>query len=219
MTAIRFLSLLALTLLLGIATANATAQKPDDKKPAAEKKADKQPERPKTVADLIKSWPNAYTHAPEGCEFSITFPEKPVIQNRCDGKGATRLCYDVITYNQFITAETGINVRVTCRKTPPDEFKNLTPLNVEELLVAQIDRAGVQGYSLKKDITKDSKGGTVMGYFKNDSMEKFFVGQVWQSPLSRLSVEISQNGPLNDDAGRVTMEILSTIESKDAKKK
>lgn len=217
MTSGRFLTLLAMGLVLLGTSAHATADKPATAKPAPQKQADKQPEKPKTVDDLIKSWPNAYTHAPEGCEFSLTFPEKPVIQNRCDGKGATRQCYDVVTYNQFITAETGINVRVTCRKTPPDEFKNLTPLNVEELLVAQIDRAGVQGYSLKKDITKDSKGGTVMGYFKNDTTEKFFVGQVWQSPLSRLSVEISQNGPLNDDAGRVTMEILSTI--KDARKK
>ena len=56
-----------------------------------------------------------YVYSPEHCEVSITFPEKPYMQNKCTGVDANKSCTEIVTFTKTI-AETAssINFRVTC---------------------------------------------------------------------------------------------------------
>lgn len=151
-----------------------------------------------------------FTYAPEHCEFKITFPEKPFIEEKCSGTDKKK-CDEVVTYIKTAEASS-VNFRVTCLKEDPKIIESYTHDSLLSSLETMVKEASLQSFA------KDSA--TIDGYIKSavnlaagtrNEREIVYTGQIWTGKNSILNMEGEMQGPQNKQVDDLYSEILKSI--------
>lgn len=151
-----------------------------------------------------------FTYAPEACEFKITFPEKPFIEEKCSGPDKKK-CDEVLTYTKAVDASS-VNFRVTCLKEDPKILETYTNEALSASLDTMVKDAGLQSFA------KDSA--TIDGHIKTsvnlaagnrNDREIVYTGQIWTGKNSILNLEGEMAGPQNKQVDDLYSDILKSV--------
>lgn len=151
-----------------------------------------------------------FTYAPAQCEFKITFPEKPFIEEKCSGPDKQK-CDEVVTFTKTSDASS-VNFRVTCLKEDPKILETYTHDALASSLDTMVKDAGLTSFA------KDSA--TIDGYIKSavnlaagarNDREIVYTGQIWTGRNSILNMEGEMAGPQNKQIDDLYSEILKSI--------
>ncbi len=154
-----------------------------------------------------------FTYSPAHCEFNITFPEKPFIEEKCSGTDK-KDCDEVVTFTKAIDASS-VNFRVTCLKEDSKILETYTHDALLSSLDTMVKEAGVESFA------KDSA--TIDGYIKSavnlasgvrNEREIVYTGQIWTGKTSILNMEGEMAGPQNKQIDDIYSEILKSISPK-----
>lgn len=179
----------------------------------------------KTIAAIYCIWaigtPHAasaadkpYTYAPETCDFTITFPSPPAQQKRCDNND-NKNCYTVLSYNHVVSDKSAINVRYECKPWTEEKFAIVNILDMRAMADRLGTTARVTPFSTKTDSQKKYKSATFTGFDQpKDADERLYIGQIWMSEKSFLTVEIENIGPQDKKADKIIADLLKSLRPK-----
>ncbi len=151
-----------------------------------------------------------FTYAPEHCDTQITFPEEPLIENRCMTKGDQKECSDVVTFKKIFIPDGSVNARVTCVAYDKKELDSYTPEVVEETLKRLLGEQNMEAYDVTSDNTDGIRRSTSLSVGSQDSVPYVYTGQIWIGEKSMFTLEISMKGAKNDQVDKLFAEILSS---------
>lgn len=171
-----------------------------------------------TIMTASPAQAEPYTYEPKGCEFKITFPEKPYMQQKCTS-GEDKKCTEVVTYTKVLSAESSVDFRITCDALNEDEHAAYTP----EALEASV-RDMAQGSNVDvNDIQSSAKDGyrvaAMVSLGMRGEREIFYTGQSWLGKTSLFRIEANMQGPQDDKTDKLFTEILKSMAPKDAARK
>ncbi len=154
-----------------------------------------------------------FTYAPDHCDFKITFPEKPFIEEKCTGADK-KSCDEVVTYTQMDDASS-VNFRITCLKQDPKELQAYTPENLKTTLDEMVKEAGLHAFAQDSALTKNGTRTSVeLATGKRNDRDVIYTGQIWIGKTSILSLEGEMLGPQDKKVDEVYSNILKSIKGK-----
>lgn len=155
-----------------------------------------------------------YEYAPKDCDFSITFPEKPFIEKKCDPAKPQASCEEIITYTKNIESS-GLNFRVTCRSETPDKLKLFEPADLKKTLEKMVDDEGLKPYAFDSAVlTGNIKSSIAMATGTVGTRDVLYIGQIWMGKTSLLTVEGQMLGPENKKVSDAFGEIMKSVKNK-----
>ena len=159
-----------------------------------------------------------YVYEPEHCEFKITFPEKPFIENKCTS-GPDKECTEVVTYTKVVSGDASVDFRVTCDALTEDERAGYT----SEGLAESVRQMAASSSITIGDVDSSTKDGyqvaAVVSVGMRSEREIFYTGQSWLGKKSIFRLEANMQGGQNDKADAVFTDILKSMIPKTAAKK
>ncbi len=148
-----------------------------------------------------------FTYAPQGCEFSITFPEKPYITQKCS-TGDDKKCEEVVSFTKVINIDTSVNFRVICSAATADQIEDYSDEDMRGTVEQMATEASLEPNEAEV-VTKDNfRSATIVTIGERSEREVFYTAQIWVGKKSILSLEGDMSGPENSDADQVFTEIL-----------
>lgn len=199
-------------LLLATVPSPARAEAPkDDKKEAA---AESKPEE--TTEEDAKAKDTASRFAPDFCDFEITFPEAPVVQQKCIPDGG---CFEVNSYTMVYDLQTTVDVTVTCNPSTPDAYEQYNEAVMKAALAGMIENKNLTSHEVRYQTLKDEKvkNAALTGAGMTGRSEKIYSGQLWIGPNSVFTVQAELIGSAHVDADESFRDILSSIKTKGGK--
>lgn len=154
-----------------------------------------------------------YTYAPAHCDTQITFPEEPLIENRCMTKGARKDCSDVVSFKKIFIPDGSVSARVTCVAYDKKELDTYTPEVVEETLRRLLKDQNMEAYDVASDSADGIRRSTSLSVGAQDNVPYIYSGQIWIGEKSMFTLEISMKGEKNEQADKLFAEILSSTHS------
>lgn len=158
-----------------------------------------------------------FTYAPETCEFQITFPEKPFIENKCtqNTKTATTDCVEVVTFTKAVGIDSSTHFRVTCNKLDSEAVKTYTPEIIEET-VSQLAKSNhLIPYDIKSDESNGYKNASILSLSERDGKSLIYNAQIWIGKKSMFTLEAEMLGASNEDIQSTFADILRNTYPKD----
>lgn len=155
---------------------------------------------------------DAFTYAPEHCEFSITFPEKPEIKNVCEESG---VCYDEVKFTQVFELSSTVKTRVICNAISSDVYESYSGTVMKATLKAMTNPAIIQTSETSFRETEDYKQAGLVGEGMVGRTPTLYVGQLWIGKKSALSVEAEIIGAEYEPSDSLFSEILRSVGHKD----
>lgn len=152
--------------------------------------------------------------SPPGCDFQITFPEKPYNSTRCP-EGGNGQCYDLARYTMVYDMSTTVDVRFSCNKLMPGQFEQYNE---------QVSRMALNGMAARNNVRESTtnfsqdnqvKRTVLSGAGVSGQQDKIYIAQIWTSPQSILTLEAELIGPQHHQADAVFGEILRSIQVKE----
>lgn len=158
-----------------------------------------------------------YTYAPDGCEVTSTFPEKPFIQTKCTETSGKKECTDVVSFTKT-AADTGssINFRITCNVTPTTELEKYTLPIIEETLRQMTKASNMEAFDVNTSENGGFKKGAVMSTGLRNDKGVIYSGQIWVGKNSIFTMESEMIGPKNGPLETMFVDILRNTRAKDA---
>lgn len=153
-----------------------------------------------------------FTYAPETCDFQITFPEKPFIEQKC----VKDTCHDVVTYTST-NASSALNYRLTCIADEKADIDAITEDQMKETLNSLAKEANVT--SLGDDnatLDNGTRTAVVVGGGKRGEQEVVYTGQLWLGQKSVLTLEAEMTGPADEKIEKQYVEILKSLNPKES---
>ncbi len=157
----------------------------------------------------------AYTYAPEGCDFSATFPTEPHFTQRCPSD-ATQPCYELAQYTHRDEMDKTINVEMSCTLVTPELYKTYTRENLEYILYQMVQDSNlsepppISYQEEENDLKIISTSGLKTAGFAT----KIFVTQVWLSKGSLLTVDGEMSLEKGPDGDKLFADILRSVTPK-----
>lgn len=155
-----------------------------------------------------------YTYAPDHCEFTITFPQEPQIENRCEIPQTQERCYDLVTFTQTYGLEATVDFRVICNPIDEDINANYSDAIIGATLremtkdeVKQTFQSNVyegDGYKLAGIVGEGERGMT----------PTIFMAQLWIGDASAFSFEAEITGDEHEEADQLLQSVLKSIHHK-----
>ncbi len=171
-----------------------------------------------TPAGATATAAKPYVFDKEPCDFQMSFPEKPVIEERCEGTDP-KICRDIITYNYVFSLESAISVRFECKPSDEKAFNIINILDQRAVAENMAKKANILPSSIRTGGETDFfKTATVTGIYTpttEEENERLFIGQLWVSKKSFMTMQIENSGPQNKDADQMIAELLSGLKPKD----
>ena len=154
-----------------------------------------------------------YEYSPEHCDFTITFPEKPYTQRRCED-GRQDRCYDLISYTQVYEINTTVNFRVICNPLQQDLYDQYNEDVMRKIVRAMTKQSIVDEYETSFRETEQYRQAGLVGQGQSGKWPTLFIAQLWASPSSILSVESELIGQQLDTADQLFADILRSVKLK-----
>lgn len=162
-----------------------------------------------------ESTPLPFTYEREYCDFSISFPEEPTAEQKCD---ETEQCYEIISYAQIVDVSSSIHFRVTCN--PAEEG---TKDQYSEAIMRQTLKSMMGGHDLEihKISSKEfphAKHAGLLGFGMREQNEKMLLLHLWIGENSIFTLEAELSGPENETINKTLAETLRSITIKQDEK-
>ncbi len=153
----------------------------------------------------------SYTYAPENCDFTITFPEKPYVEKKCSGE---KDCAEVVTFTKVLDIGSSVNFRVTCISLAEKELAKYTPEVMKATLSEMLKQTNLEPYNIDAE-EKDGykRAGSVSIGARNDQ-EILHAGQLWVGKKSLFTMEGEMLGASSDKLNQLFADILKTVQAK-----
>ncbi len=153
--------------------------------------------------------------APDFCDFEITFPEKPLLAEKCIPGSQ---CFNVNSYTMVYDLQTTVDVSVTCTPSTPAAYKQYTDGVMKAALAGMIDDRNLTSHDIKISPDKDNvKSAAITGVGKTGTQDKIYSAQLWIGQNSVFSVQAELIGSAHDVADKSFRDILQSIKRKDGK--
>jgi hypothetical protein len=154
--------------------------------------------------------------APDFCDFEITFPEKPLMAQKClPGAG----CTDVYSYTMVYDLSTTVDVTVSCNPSTPANYKRYDESVMKAALAGMVERRGLATHDVKfTEMEKDKvKTASLTGAGTTGAEDKIYSGQLWVGQNSVFTIQAELVGAEQDAADKSFRDILSSIKVKEGK--
>lgn len=157
-----------------------------------------------------------FTYAPEGCDFTITFPEKPFIEQKCTS-GPDKKCVEVVSYTKVVSGDSSVDIRLTCDQLAAADRAAYTEEKLEELVRDMAKISNVEPSEISKETKGNVSTAAMVSVGLRGEREIFYTAQAWRGPASLFKLEASMLGPQNDKADQAFAAILrSAVPKADA---
>ncbi len=182
----------------------------------AEDKKEEKKEEKTEEALAAEEKEKASRFAPDFCDFEITFPEPPVVQQKCLPDGG---CFDVNSYTMVYDLQTTVDVTVTCNPSTPDAYEEYNEGVMKAALSGMIDNKNLTSHEVRYQTLKDQKvkNAALTGAGITGRSEKIYSGQLWIGPNSVFTVQAELIGSAHTDADKSFRDILASIKTKAGK--
>lgn len=147
---------------------------------------------------------------PPFCEFTVKFPEAPMISHRCADAAGTD-CYTAASFTRVYDLQTSVNVRVSCNPVEPAMVPRYTEEVMKKTLESMARDKPVGQYTLNSSEKEWWKAATLFGEGSKGLLGTLYVAQIWIGKTSILTVEGELSGPENTPADSLFSEILKSI--------
>jgi hypothetical protein len=155
-----------------------------------------------------------FVYSPEGCQFSITFPEEPVISKRCD-QGDTGKCYDLVSFSQVYDLEASVNFRVICNPVADSVYDQYSKEIMTGVLQSMSKGTMVESANSSFREEPQYKQAGLAGEGKIGKASMIYIAQLWIAENSAFSLEGELVGEQDDRADQLFANILRTVSYKD----
>lgn len=153
--------------------------------------------------------------APDFCDFEITFPEKPLLAQKCIPGSQ---CFNVNSYTMVYDLRTTVDFSVTCTPSTPTAYKQYTDGVMKAALAGMIDDRNLTSHDIKITPDKDNvKSAAITGVGKTGTQDKIYSAQLWIGQNSVFSVQAELIGSEHELADKSFRDILQSIKGKDGK--
>lgn len=156
-----------------------------------------------------------YVYSPEHCEVSITFPEKPYMQNKCTGVDANKNCTEVVTFTKTLPeSASSLNFRVTCHTDNSAELEKFTPAIMEETLRKMITDSNLEPFNIISSEADGFKKASSISVGEKNGKTDIYSGQIWIGKSSIFTLEAEMLGPKSDVLEKTFADILKNTKAK-----
>jgi hypothetical protein len=155
-------------------------------------------------------------YSPDYCDFSITFPEAPYIEEKCDGGFDKNECYKRISYTKVYDLDATIKIGVICN--PVDEkLKNSYNQDVMVATLEEITKSRVVE-KFESSFTEEEKYkiAGLVGEGKMGVTPTIFIAQLWIGEKSIFSIEAELTGDPHKNADALFRDILKSVQFKES---
>lgn len=149
--------------------------------------------------------------ASPGCEFQMTYPEKPMAQQQCQ-PNAAKLCHQATIYNRSFDGVTGIRINTTCNDAEPGMLDKYDD-KVMRYTLEMVAKDHVDHYQTGVTNYPDARQGVLLGsHTAADGSETVFMEQIWIGRKSVFTVqgEVGGNGDATE-ANAVFSKIMKSV--------
>jgi len=210
------MNLLATLILSFTLLISPTAFAEDDKKEDVKVEQEKPKTDLEKIIDLetesdVEEDPSV-TFSPDGCDFEITFPDKPYTSKRCpEGVGK---CYDLTGYTMVYNLSTTVEVSVTCVPSTPQNYSRYNERVIRAALNGMVERAEIGTHEIKFREYEDSRQGALIGSGTYGKQSRIYNAQLWIGQNSVFTVEAKLTGRAQGEADDAFGDILRSIQKK-----
>ena len=156
-----------------------------------------------------------YTYAPQDCDFTLTLPSTPITVKRCHPAVPDR-CDLRTAYTHVYDMTATLNVYVKCDPVEEGAFERFSEDAVQTSLIA-LTGGKLDTYQTAAEKNGDLYTGMIMGATSGpNNNPALYVAQIRTTPQSRLVIEAEIVGPAHEDADGTLIDILQSIELKNA---
>lgn len=178
---------------------------------AQEETKPEEPAKAETPAPAAKP-PGDYS--PANCEFSITFPETPHAQKRCEPAPADKKqkprCYEQASYIKVFDMVSSVNIRATCNPVEGDMYGQYSGDVMKATLKAMIAGRGVEAFDASYREDTHYKQAGLVGEGKQGLSPTLYIAQLWIGRKSVLTVEAEMVGEPHPAADALFSQILKS---------
>ena len=156
-----------------------------------------------------------FTYAPPSCDFEVTFPEKPFIEEKC-GKSEDKSCDEVVTYTQMTDASS-LDFRITCNKDDPKKLSAIKPGDLKATAEEMAKNAGVKTFASDNALVDNKfKTAVALATGVRGGRDVIYTGQIWIGESSAMTLEGEMLGPENKKINDLYSQILKSVKPKGA---
>lgn len=178
------------------------------------------------MTGCLSLWPAAahagdpYTFTSPGCDFRITFPEKPQISQNCvpqdkregmdDAKPGKDYCHRILDFTHVFNAAVTLRTRVTCAPAPDKALETYSGKEMEKTLEKMITSEDLQQFQTQHKDYGDYRHASLTG--RTDTEEsRLVIAQLWMSRNSILTLEAGMVGPQSHQADMMLAKMLRSL--------
>lgn len=152
-----------------------------------------------------------YTYQPEGCEFRMTFPEKPTTGTKCNPDNEAQ-CHQVSTYNETFALDSALRVTVTCNPAEKNMLERYSGEVMEFTLETMARNSKTKNLETGFTDHGDVKQAVLLGSDElEDGTERVYMAQLWIGKKSVFTVEGEVKGAANPTADTIFSDIMKSV--------
>ena len=153
-----------------------------------------------------------FVYAPEGCEFTITFPSEPFIGRKCD-PDKPKQCHDIVSYTKVFEVTASLTMQVVCSPAEDKMYERYSGDIMKTTLIAMSGRK-LEEFETGFNDMKTFKMAYILGYGKKGEQDLIYNGQLFIGQTSVFSLEADILGDYIDGADALFAEILQSVRLK-----
>ncbi len=152
------------------------------------------------------------TYAPDYCEFKITFPEEPYIEEKCDGGYNKDECYKRTSFTKVYDLDATLKVTVICNPIGAELKDSFN----QGVMVATLEEMTKERVTEKFESTfreeETFKIAGLVGEGKMGMTPTIYIAQLWIGQKSAFSLEAELTGESHKEADALFSEILKSVQ-------
>ena len=149
-------------------------------------------------------------YSPEGCGFSVSFPEEPASKEICEEQPEKR-CQQQINFTKVYDMAATVNFRVICSTIDKEIYSNYSAEIMQKTLLAMTDQNVVKTYDSSFREEDGYKQAGLVGEGMAGQLSTLYIAQLWIGKNSALSLEAELIGEKNDDAEKLFSDVLKSV--------
>jgi hypothetical protein len=165
------------------------------------------------LPNMVRAQEMSAVYSPEHCDFSIAFPEEPYSVRRCDDEDEKK-CYDLVSFTKVYELNTTVNFKVICNAVGKEVHEQYSGDIMKATLRAMTKDSVVKTFDASFRETENYKQAGLVGEGQVGRTPTIYIGQLWISPTSALSVEAELIGESFDAADTLYSDILKSVHYK-----
>lgn len=163
-----------------------------------------------------------FVYSPEGCDFSVTFPQEPGNGRRCPSDPDLP-CEEVARFTEIYSLKSSITAEMSCKVISEDVRKTYNKDVLETLLrgMARNAKPDEMGVFYKDMPNEKVQIAAISGMKDTGYTPAIYTAQIWVGEHSLLVFEGTLAGPENKTADDAFAKILGSLmlkETEDVKK-